>query len=812
MNNKGLTDEEVLEIRGKFGENILPVRESISWWGILFSQFESPLIYVLVFVGLISFFFKEYIDATLILVVIFINILMGFFQEYSAHKTLLALRKILKPKATVIRNGERKTIEARELVPGDFVVLSSGDRIPADGKVIEGVKLLVNESILTGEEEAVEKSEKKENQNLFMGTIIISGRGLMEVLKIGRETEMGKIGQSLSEIKKEKTPLQIQLEKFSKSLLLVILSVCFFVFVFGVINQENAWEMMRFSVILSVAAIPEGLPVAVTVILALGMKRILKKKGLVKKLLSIETLGSTSVICTDKTGTLTKGIMQVVKADFIEKEKFLFALIFTNNRKSHLELAFWDYIKKEAKFNPQEFLDSTEKIYEEPFDSDKKFAMSINKIKGKKVSFITGAPEIILSFCNNSDLEKRNILTQIDKWAEEGLRVAGAAFKENGKLSEKNNFSWLGLVGVEDPIREGVKEAIEIAQKAGIKVKIVTGDYRKTAEKVASNLGFKIKPENVLEGKDLESLSDKELGEKIGDVILFTRVTPHQKLKIVKSLQDNGEVVAMTGDGVNDAPALKKADIGVVLGTASDVAKEAGDLILLENNFNVIVAACEEGRLIFSNIKKVVGYVLSNSFAEIFLIFGTLILKLPFPLTVVQILWIHLICDGPPDIMLGFEPKESTLIEEDPKKIKKEGILSGPIKFLVLAISLTTGLLALFLFWYFGEVLDNLILARTITFATIATVSLVYIFAFKNLRTLIIKTENFFQNKYLFLGVAYGFFLIFLAIYLPALNRVLGTVPLKITHWLLIFSVALVTTFWVEIVKVLVNRGKKQKI
>jgi Ca2+-transporting ATPase len=727
---------------------------------------------------------------------------MGFFQEYSAQKTLAALSRIMKPKTMVIRGGARKEIETRELVPGDLVVLVAGNRVPADGKLHEGVNLLVSEAILTGEEEAIRKTEEKGKDLLFMGTTIIAGKGIFEVTKIGKETEVGKIGQSLGEIKKEQTPLQIKLEKFTHKLTYIILGICLIIFLVGVFYGENAFQMLKISIILAVAAIPEGLPIAITVILALGMRRILKRNGLVKRLLSIETLGSTSVICTDKTGTLTEGIMKVVKADFKDKKNALLALIVNNEQRSNLEVAIWEYIKKEGKFNPEEIFDLARRIYEEPFDSEKKYTMTIANIGGKDTAFVTGAPEIILSFCNISSEEKNIILAKIENWAEEGLRVLGIIFKESGNLKEKKEFSYLGLIGIKDPVRQGAKEAITIAQKAGIKVKIVTGDYRKTAERIAIQVGFKFEPKNILEGEELEIISDKELKNRIDDILLFMRVTPHQKMKIVKALQEKGEIVAMTGDGINDAPALKKADIGVVVGTASDVAKEAGDLILLDSNFETIVAACEEGRLIFANIKKVVGYVLSNAFAEIFLIFGAVILDLPVPLTIVQILWIHLICDGPPDIMLGFEPKEKLIMQESPKDIKKESILPGSMMFLIFAISLTTGLLALIFFWYFHNVVGNLNLARTMAFATVGIVSLVYIFAFKNLKRLMIQTENFFQNKFLIVGVAYGFLLFFAAIYLPFLNRFLETVPLEPFHWLLVFSVALMTVFLTEAVKI----------
>ena len=806
MKHRGLSENEVLELRKKFGENALAIKEKTPLFSILFSQFKSPLIYILVVISFISLFLKEYFDLFLILAVVVLNTLMGFSQEYHVEKTLAALRKILKPKTIVIRQGERREIEVKELVPGDLVVLGSGDKVPADGNVIEGINLLVNEAILTGEEEAVGKTEKEGENAVFMGTTIIAGRGVMEISKIGKETEIGKIEQSLAGIKEKKTPIQLKLNEFSKTLAKVILVVCLFIFMAGLLHRIEIWEMFRFAIILAVAAIPEGLPIAITVILALGMRRILKRQGLVKRLISIETLGSTSVICTDKTGTLTEGNMQVVRTDFRDKKQALLGLILANDQRTNLEVAIWDYLKEKEKINPQETFDSTERVYEEPFDSEKKYMMTMNKIEGKETAFILGAPEIVLSFTGVPSEERNNILAKIEEWADDGLKVLGLARKERGDLKEKKEFSWLGSVAIEDPIRKEAKEAINTVQEAGIKVKIVTGDYRKTAERIAINLGFKLEPQNVLEGGELETISEAELRKKMDDITLFTRVTPHQKQKIVKVLQEKGEIVAMTGDGVNDAPALKKADIGVAVGDASDVAKEASDLILLDNNFKTMVAAVEEGRLIFSNIKKVVGYVLSNSFVEIFLIFGSLLFNLPYPLTIVQILWLHLICDGPPDIVLGFEPKEKDLMKEKPQNLQKESILPNSMKFLIFGISFIVGFLCLFFFWYVLKESQDLILSRTLIFTAVAVVDLVYIFSFKNLKKPIFRTENFFKNKLLFLGVAYGFLLTFAAIYLPSLNRILGTMPLRPLHWLLILGIALVTTLWTETVKMIFNR------
>jgi len=804
---EGLSQTQVLELRQQFGENVLSKKENVSWLKIFFDQFKSPLIYILLIVALISFALGRYIDGSLILIVVIVDVLMGFYQEYNAQKTLVALRGLLKPRAVVIRGGQKVDIEVKDIVPGDVVVLTAGDKVPADGRLTEGIKILVNEAILTGEEEAISKNIQ-ENFKLFMGSTIVSGKGTMVVEKIGQATEMGRIGQSISEIKETETPLQLRLNVFAKNLVWIILLICLAIFIINIFHQENVWSSLEISVILAIAAMPAALPIALTIILVLGMKRVLKRHGLVRKLLSIETLGSTSVICTDKTGTLTEGNMQVTRLDTQDLETSLRVLALDNEQKSNLEIALWNYVKKVGKFDPQEIYDKYEQIDEEPFDSEKKYSLSINKINGKNISHFMGAPEKVVTFCQLDDKKKDEILAKIEDWADEGLRLLGLAFKDEGNLKEKNNYQWLGLVGIQDPVRIEVKEAIKVASDAGIKIKIVTGDYRKTAERVAASIGFQLRPENIIDGSELENLSDKEFNDRVEDIVLFTRVLPHQKLRIVKALQEKGEVVAMTGDGVNDAPALKKSDIGITVGNATEVAKESSDLVLLDSNFKTIVAACEEGRLILSNIKKVVGYILSNSFAEIILIFGAIVLGFSAPLTVVQILWIQLICDGPPDVLLGFEPKEKTLMMQMPQKIQKEEILSRAMKYLIVAVSFTIGLMSLLFFWYFEKKTGNLDLARTIVFATVASVSLIYVFSFRNLKKSVFNFEGFFENKYLFYGVTYGFLLILIAVYVPFFNHLLKTVPLQLTHWLLVLAVAIMTTIWIEVVKYLENRQK----
>lgn len=803
---QGLSEQEVLEQQKKYGENVIARKKQAPWFSVLFSQFKNPLIYILLIVGAISLSFRDWTEAILIVSVVVLNVIMGFFQEYSAQRTLRALHKILQPTTIVIRDSKRKKILAKNLVPGDLVVLGAGDKAPADGKMIEGASLLIDESILTGESEAISKNPREQNNKIFMGTTILAGRGIVKIEKIGAETEIGKIGKELETIEKEKTPLQIKLEKFSRDLGYIILGICLLIFVIGLFHGQEPLTIFKISIILAVAAIPEGLPIAITVILSLGMRRILKKKGLVRKLLSIETLGSTSIICTDKTGTLTQGKMQVARTNFTDEEKAKTALFLTNEQRSGLESAVWDYI------NGNEIIISAITIHEEPFDSEKKYALSVNQIDNKKISSIVGAPEIILNFCRLEHIEQQNILNKIKEWGSEGLKILGVASKQGedeNELKTKNNFQWLGILAIEDPIRPQAKEAISRAWRAGINVKIVTGDFKPTAVKVAEHLGFNLLPENIMDGAELENISDDKLKEKIDKILLFARITPLQKQKIIRVLQEKGEIVAMTGDGVNDAPALKKADIGVAMESGSEVAKEASDLVLLDNNFKTIVDACEEGRLIFANIKKVVNYALSNSFVETILIFAAMLLGLPAPLTVAQILWLHLICDGPPDIILSFEPKEKGLMQKAPKNIRQENILDNSAKFLIFAISLITGLAALVFFAYFLKKTEDLQFARTIVFLTVASVDLIYIFSFKSSETFIFQMKNFFRNKYLFVGVAYGFALIFLALYAPIFQRALGSRPLETKYWLIALSVGIFAVIIAESVKI-INKLKNR--
>ncbi|KKT42382.1 MAG: calcium-translocating P-type ATPase, PMCA-type, Ca2+-transporting ATPase [Microgenomates group bacterium GW2011_GWC1_44_37] len=799
MKYVGLDYLKVKSLQQRYGPNLLPEEKHYHALSIFFSQLKSPLIYILLGVMALSLFFREYLDVFLISLIVMLNVVMGFSQEYSAQKTLGALRKIIKPFATVIRSGKRQIIEASSLVPGDIVLLGSGDNVPADGSLLEGVDMFISESILTGESEPVKKSQREKYPHLYMGTTVIGGRGTMMVEKIGTQTEIGRIGKSITQLKETQTPLQIKLERFSRTLVLIIASISILIFSVGLLLKQDLWSMFRYSIVLSVAAIPEGLPIAVTVILSLGVRRILKKEGLVKKLLSIETLGATSVICTDKTGTLTEGVMKVVKTSFKNHREAIRGLIFLNTQRTSLEIAIWNYLKKELGKDPQDIMETANILHEETFESDKKFAKTIVKVGEKSSGFIIGAPEVILNFCNETQKEKGRILYEFEDWAKSGLRVVGLCVKPNATIASRSGYRWSGLIGIMDPVRKTVYESIVKAKTAGIRVIIVTGDYLHTALKVAKEVGLDIVDGEAIEGSDLDKISDGDLRKRIQGITLFARVAPIQKLKIIEALQANGEVVAMTGDGVNDGPALKKADIGIAVGSATDVAKSASDMVLLNSDFQTIISAVEEGRIIFANIKKVVAYVLSNSFAEIVLIMGALMLNVPIPMTIVQILWVHLICDGPPDIVLGFEPKETGIMEEKPRKLISESILELPMILLIVAISLTAGLTALFAFHHIFNG-TNLQLAQTVAFAVIGSIDLTYIFSYKDLKKPIYQM-NLFDNKYLLGAVGYGFILLLLGIYHPMVNRLLGTTPLDLKQWIYPLLASLATILWVEVVK-----------
>ena len=803
---KGLTGAEASERLKKFGLNKLPETKRRSPLTIFISQFKNPLIYVISAAAIISLILAicqlaEYTDAVIIIVVILVDCVMGFFQENKAESTIIFLRELLRPVARVIRDENVIEIDVAEIVVDDIVMLNPGDKTPADGKILEAISLAANEAILTGESESI---MKKAGDMAYMGTTILSGRGIMKVTSTGLLTELGKIAESLREIKTEATPLQIRLDKFSKTLTYLVIAICIAIFTTGLLLKFNILESIELSIVLAIAAIPEGLIIAVTMILVIGMRAILRRKGLVKRLLAVEILGTVTTICTDKTGTLTQGIMQIVKTDFRSEKNAAYIMTLCNDLADSLEVSLWSHVKVMS-LDPQEIFDKYPRVYEIPFSSEKKYMLTTNKIEGEEVSLLKGAPDIVMEYCNLNSEEKAAIEKELEEWGGQGLKVLALAFKDAGNIREVKDFTWIGIVGIEDPIRPTVKDAIALCRRAGIRVKMITGDYRKTAEKVAQNLGLMIGSHQIIEGKDLDQITEEELAKIVKSIVIFCRVTPQHKLKIVNTLQMNDEVTAMIGDGVNDAPALKKSNIGVSVGNATDVAKETASLILLDNNFGTLVNSVEEGRIIFDNIKKVVAYVLSNSFAEIFVLFASFILHWDIPLTVAQILWIHLVCDGPADIALGFERGEKGIMDEPPKYFM-ESILDQKSKFLILIISVVSALLCLILFNFFAVIGGNLALGRTIVFSILGLQSMIYIFSYRSLHYSLLKSGNIFANKPLVLSVILGIGLIVMGVYIPGLNSALGTVSLDLWGWGIVLAEAFGMVAIVEFVKFVYNK------
>ncbi len=801
----GLTEIEVLAARKKYGPNTLPTEKAPSAGLIFLSQFKSPLVYVILAAAVISLITKEYTDAIIIGAVVLANALAGFFQEQKTQKIYLALRALLKPMAEVIRNGRRETIDTAELVPGDIVILTAGDKVPADGGVLESAGLGLSEAILTGESEVIFK-DVETNNRVFMGATVATGRGTMRVERVGTATELGKIAQTLKITKEPPTPLQERLKKFSLKLTYIVLALALIIFILSFVKFHLFFWSLNLAAVLAVAAIPEGLIIAVTIILVLGTQRILRRQGLVKRLLAVETLGSVTVICTDKTGTLTEGNMRVTKNDFKDARLAMLAMALCNNLEDSLEVAFWKHVQSSDGFdNTIDHKEVFPRLGEEPFSGETKFMMTTNQIDGELLTFAKGAPEVMLSMSRLSQEEIAIEQKKVDAWADGGLKVLGLAYKQGGNLKDRKDFVWLGLVGVEDPLRFGVKEAIDVCRQAHIEIKMITGDHPKTALAIAKKLGLASKPEEVIEASLLDLWSVEELREKIAGIKVLARIAPHQKMKIVEALQANGEIVAMVGDGVNDALAIKKANIGVATGEVSDVAKEAASLILLDSNFKTIVAAVEEGRGIYENIRKVIAYVLSNSFNIFTTIVGSLFLGWSSPLSIVQILWINLICDGPVDIALSFEQKEKEIMSESPKNFQKE-IIDYRFKLFISFITIIGTSFSLFYFWYFGILKEDVTLGRTMVFTSLAVASLVYVFSFRSFRHSFLRTANLFKNRFLVGTVLAGFVLQLAVLYVPALNRVFEVRPLSLMQLLMTFVPSIFMVAAIEAVKLIYSK------
>jgi len=826
---RGLLEKEVKNRQAEFGLNKLAEEKPLSRLKKFLEQFQSPLIYILVIAGLICLILKDFTDAIIIFGAVFLNTIVGFVQENKASQTLKALKKVVKHEAKVLRGGNLKIIDSTELVPGDIIVLNPGDKVPADSKIIECHDLKINEMALTGEwiaarkkaEILPEKTPLADRDNMvYMGTIVEDGKGSLIVTETGVRTEIGKISLMVREVKEEKTPYQKRVIHLSKIIGILIVFTSLLIFVLGIATGQDLFLMFLIAVAVAVAAIPEGLPVAITVILALGMQRILKKQGLVRKMIAAETLGSTSIICTDKTATLTEGKMKVdevigdkllaLKAAtltceaFIEnpdepKEKWIIRGRPTD--RALLEAGIEMGIDQKREFKKK-------KIAELPFNSINKFSAALYKEGGKQILYVLGAPEKILELSELEKSEKENWEKKLEELAEKGLRIIATAYKkiESQKSEiksleeEMKDLNFTGFITLKDPIRPEVKEAMRICRQAGMRPIIVTGDHKLTAKAVAEELGFKIKKEeNILEGEDLDKLSDSEFEKVLEKIQIYARVEPKHKMKIIGAWQEKGEVVAMTGDGINDAPALKKADIGVALGSGTEVAKETSDLILLNDSFSIIQAAVEEGRVIVDNIRKAVTLLVSQCFSEIILIGASIIGGLPLPILPAQILWENLIEGSPQGIALAFEPKEKGVMQRSPED-PKTPLLSREMKTIILGFGIFTDFILLGLFLVLLRIGLPIVEIRTIIFAALAIDTFFYAFSCKNLRKNIWQ-YNPFSNLYLIGCIVFSFLMLLLAVYLPVFQSLLKTVPLNLFDWLLLLGLGMINLICIEAVK-----------
>jgi len=868
----GLSSDKAERRLKKYGKNILPTKKKFTAITIFLNQFKSPLVYILLVAALISFILGEMVDASVILFAVFLNTIVGFVQELKAENSLAKLKEMIQHKSNVIRDGIEKEIDSENIVIGDIVVLRAGDRIPADGRIIEVHEFDVDESSLTGESVPVSKisdvqdkqefGESKDNL-AYMGTVISRGRGMMVVTSIGIETKFGQIAQLLKETEDEDTPLQKQLASFSKAFGILTFLIVVIILLIGLFRGIPFEEIFIIAIAVAVAAIPEGLLVAVTVVLAIGMQRILKKGSLVRKLIAAETLGSTTVICTDKTGTLTEGKMQVdhiitICSIFsstknekceIDHMKVISIGMICNNAKIENpddELKDWrihgDYTERallqsglNAGFNFQDINRDHKRLGEIPFTSERKFMATLNQDKsGDYKIYVKGAPEEIINRSKYVliDGKKRkmteddlhNLKKKQNELSKKGLRIISVAYRDlNKDVSSKfkeenddelvNNLVFVGLIAIKDPIRFEAKKTIELAKEAGVGIVMITGDNRITAKTIANELGMRVEDNNILDGHQLDQMSTKELNSIVDKIKVYARVSPHHKLRIVDALQSRGEVVAMTGDGVNDAPALKSSDIGIALGSGTEVAKGTADIILLDNNLKTIITAVEQGRVIYENIRKVIIYLVSDSFSEVVVIMGALIFlpkEISLPLTAVQILWINLVTDGLPDAALTLEPKEENIMKEPPRKTN-EPLLNFEIKTLIISISILSGVLSLVVFWYVFSVTGDFARANTITFSILAIDSLVYVFSVRSLRHSIFQ-KNIFSNKYLIGVVIVAFVFQMFAIYHPFFQNILKTVSLDIYDWSLMIFIFITEIIIIEIIKYLFLAQKNHDI
>lgn len=854
----GLSDEVAQQRLSEVGRNVLPRKKRSSWMSVLWNQFKSPLIYILLIAGGVKLVMREHLDSAVILAAVFVNTIIGFIQENKAENALEKLHSFISYNAKVRRNGVYTSINSQELVPGDVITLEAGDRVPADGRIISASDMEINEASLTGESAPVIKKAGvvgkgaivgDRSNMIHMGTVVTKGFGTVLITSTGSETQIGEIASLINEAQEDPTPLQLQMQQLGKFLSYLILGIAIFIVLEGLWRGFDVIEIFETAIAVVVAAIPEGLVVSITVILTLGMQHILREKALVRKLVATETLGSTSVICSDKTGTLTEGVMEVTQLyvgagsegmslepsgaiaidRYDDVKRALEIGVLCNDADIHIngeevkmmgdstDIAL---LKGARAFNQDKdkIRSAYQRITELPFNSDVKYMVSLHEYDDThNIMCIKGAPEVVIGLTTGyhernakhifSSKKKDGVLEVNREMTAQGLRVLAVAYKLVSKehvtihpIKDSKSFVFAGLFAMKDPLRKESKSTLHYTAAAGIRTVIITGDHKLTVSFIAQELGYTITDSNVVEGVELDDWSDEELFERVQHIDIYARVSPRHKIRIVEAWKKRGEVVAMLGDGVNDAPALKAADIGVAVGSGTDVAKETADIVLLDDNFKTIVMAIKRGRVIFDNIRKVTLYLLASSFSEVMLVVLALAFGYPLPITAIQILYINIITDSFPHLALAFEPAEPDVMQRKPRK-KTEGIINKEMKFLIFGAGLVADfiLFGIFLYlFYQGLPMDHV---RTVMFFALAFNTLLYVFTTKSLTQPLYKI-NVLNNKYLLLAVLMGILIQLGAYFITPLRYALDITTLTSTDWIIIAGATFIKIICIEVGKI----------
>jgi len=846
----GLNEKQVEDKQNKFGLNKLEEKKKESIVIKFIKQFNDFMIIILIIASIISAVVarlegsNDYFDSIIIIAIVVFNAIMGLVQEAKAEKSLEALKKMTAPTCRVKRNGKISTIKSEQIVPGDIVLLEAGNYVPADCRLISSSNLKIEESSLTGETVPVlkeansilkEKTALGDMVNMaFSTTIVVNGHGEAIVTDIGMNTKVGKIAKMIITNEAPETPIQKKLGEVGKSLGIACLGICLLIFAIGLLKKIEPIEMFMTSVGLAVAAIPEGLPAIVTIMLSIGVTKMAKKNSIIRKLPAVETLGSSSVICSDKTGTLTQNKMQVTKIANINGEtndkeyiKWLMGMatmctdveISRENGKIELtgeptEKAIVNKALDEGQ-NKNELYNVMKRVKDIPFDSSRKMMTTIHKMPNGYRVITKGAPDVLLKRCNKVydngnvttlDYPKTKLIeNQNNKMADDALRVLAIAYLDIPNLPSKidtetveKNLIFIGLIGMIDPPREGVKEAVATCKKAGIKTVMITGDHIITAKAIAKDLGILRGSDLAITGEELDKIPQSILQKNIMNYSVFARVTPEHKVRIVKAYQSTGAVVAMTGDGVNDAPALKNADIGIAMGkNGTDVAKNAADMVLTDDNFVTIVEAVKQGRNIFDNIKKAVHFLIATNIGEIVTIFLGLILGLKSPLLAIQLLWINLVTDSLPAIALGLEKPEADIMDKKPRDSRK-GIFADGLWQRIITEGTMLGILTLVAFSV-GNYLYDIEVGRTMAFVSLGLLELVHSFNIKSEES--IFKVGLFENKYLLGAFILGALLQIVVVVIPSVAEVFKLVPLTQVQWMYTFGISILPLVIMEIQK-----------